>query len=107
MSELIKTNKMKLRFTQKIKDNWLKALKSGDYNKNQAGLINKDRTRHCCLAVLSEIHQEAEFPYKFLNNTIGVQITGDLCEANDVKNPISKDGYEESIALIEKLPVTK
>lgn len=47
-----------LKFTKELKENWLNALKSGDYKQVPQQL--KTNFGHCCLGVLAEIHPDLQ-----------------------------------------------
>ena len=75
-----------MKFTLKIKREWLKALKSGKYIQLQHSFvdhISENATQHCCLAVLGEISNKGKYPICISSCTSGI-----LIEANDI---ISKD----------------
>jgi len=117
-----------MKFTQEIKDNWLKALKSGEYkqgfnmlvtNKTNTGLEEGEDKYHCCIGVLGEITEglsnypricgEEEGgennPYTFLENTIGDTLTTNLFKVND-RTPLNElRDYSNVIPLIEALEV--
>lgn len=95
-----------MKFTKKIKEDWLNALKSGKFKQGFGELVSGDR--HCCIGVLGEIHpklkasgfdmeeqnllndtEDEENPYGFLNKTIGHKLMTDLYERND------EDEFEE------------
>ena len=116
---LIKNNIMR-KFTQEVKDNWLNALKSGNYKQGYGSLEGKinNEVRHCCIGVLGDIHPELSnygseaCPYKFLEETVGEASVNNLWERNDdygIKRfgrpEDYKDDYSNVIPLIEALPV--
>jgi hypothetical protein len=118
------------KFTQKIKDLWLTALKSGDYTQGFHALVTHigDKKQYCCIGVLGEVcsflsNSEREenndlCPYKFLHEAgINLQIasrqesTG-LISINDSaeSKQALKEGkpdYSLIIPLIEALVVKK
>lgn len=107
---------MKLRFTKEIKDNRLKALKSGEYIRHTGTLKGPSLDEYCCIGVLGQIHpnlkptafgKEDENPYSFLINTVGKKNNDELHKANDSVPESLDKGYSCVIPLIEKLPVTK
>lgn len=107
------------KFTQEVKDDWLKALKSGKYIQARGNLYNSvqepeyNKKGHCCIGVLGVIHpklsNEGNYkkdPYNFLNSTIGVKKTADLYLINDRSYDFNKSDYSNVIPFIEKLEVT-
>lgn len=107
-----------MKFTQEIKDNWLKALKSGEYIQGTACLQYLDPKdgihKHCCIGVLGDIHPDLindamigidKNPYEFLKNSIGPEITSELWKTNDGKYDENMSDYLNVIPLIESLPV--
>jgi len=112
-----------MKFTQEIKDNWLKALKSGDYKQGFGRLVCNESNHdweegeakyHCCIGVLGEITEglsnysrvsgEGVSPYRFLENTIGEALTSNLFLTNDRPQNKLRD-YSNVIPLIEDLKV--
>jgi hypothetical protein len=102
-------------FTQKVKNDWLNALKSGDFIQGQCSLkyIDKnDETRHCCIGVLGEIHpslktnpnDQNENPYYFLEYNLGDSEVEEIWKTNDNTFSHSKPDYSNVIPLIELLP---
>lgn len=49
--------------TQEMKDRWLEALRSGDYNKGEVSLksFEDGKVCHCAIGVLLEIHPDFDF----------------------------------------------
>lgn len=101
------------KFTQEIKDNWLKNLKSGQFIQGQFYLENNGR--HCCIGVLGCTIEGLDNnldvdelnltnPYNFLIKTIGERALMELYVAND-KEGLIKPDYSNVIPLIEALPV--
>jgi hypothetical protein len=102
-----------MKFTQLIKDNWLTALKSGEYT--QTVSVLKNDKGHCCIGVLAEVteglscneSQRSEDPYHFLIKTIGTKAMQKLWGKNDsLKNEDTPD-YRNVIPLIEELKTKK
>ena len=112
-----------MKFTQEIKNNWINALKSGEYKQGFGGLVvdkngyslHNDETEkfHCCIGVLGEItegltnknYDETDSPYDFLRSTIGAEKMVKLYHKNDERpRNIARD-YSNVIPLIEALEV--
>lgn len=104
------------KFTQEIKDNWLKALKSGKFTQCTGRLkkhsMNNTIT-YCCIGVLGEITEGLEIkefnktkscPYHYLNNTIGIDTVKELYTLNDHTLSPNKD-YSNVIPFIKELKV--
>lgn len=108
------------KFTQEIKDNWLKALKSGKYKQGFGKLttIVNGEIRHCCIGVLGDCTEGLEAktspehsnPYNFLIDN-GIQTT-EIWIINDlpdyqkrVLGELQEPDYSNVIPLIEQLPV--
>lgn len=113
-----------MKFTEEIKQNWIKALESGDYIQGKAGLVSKKnskwsisgKTEYCCLGVLGKItpglsedikinvENLSTCPYYFMTNNFGTN-TG-IIKANDNweywKNNPPQD-YSNVLPLIRKL----
>ena len=113
---------MENKFTQEIKDDWLDALKSGNYTQARGKLVVTSKNRdskvgHCCIGVLgdvcsflnnkefSETCENKENPYYFLK-TNGINVSK-LWRQNDTTYDINKPDYSNVIPLIESLPVVK
>lgn len=109
---------MEQKFTQEIKDNWLKALKSGKYKQGFGQLYHKPDNSFCCIGVLGDIMEDLDnehssssidtkSPYVFLRNTIGRENTDMLCQHNDrIQYGLDDERkYSNVIPLIEKLPI--
>lgn len=110
-----------LKFTQEIKDKWLEALKSGKYIQGFGALVAKedDKTYHCCLGVLGEIHSGLNnninrvgviSPYTFLaRNNVDYKFiyhTNDDCNyVVKVRSGEQERNYSNVIPIIEQLPV--
>lgn len=107
------------KFTQEIKDKWLKALKSGEYIQGFHRLVDSTNSTYCCIGVLGDTipglnntwNKECpeSSPYSFLKNTIGYDLQRDLYLTNDnldYRNT-GKKYYSNVIPLIEQLPVTE
>jgi hypothetical protein len=114
------------KFTQEIKDKWLKALQSGEYKQGFNCLYNyaydhnsdKDISCHCCIGVLGEIVQGLDnnsiegipdangiSPYDFLKDTIGYDNMHDIYYTNDnINAPVARD-YSNVIPIIKSLPL--
>ena len=95
-----------MEFTKEIKQNWLKALKSGKYKQLCSGQY-VDSNKHCCLAVYGEINKirfedTVNYFYKFL----GVEKYNNLISTNDkdYNSKSYKFDYSNVIPLIEALP---
>ena len=110
---------MERKFTQEIKDNWLKALKSGEYKQGFAELFTRSDNSHCCIGVLGcviglkggigEDYNLDNSAYNFLEDTIGKEKLRDLYTTND-EMYYRKEGnrdYRNVIPMIELLPVTE
>jgi len=120
-----------LKFTQEVKDNWLKALKSGKYTQGFTKLISKKgeqynisgKTEYCCIGILGKIHPDlrchseksSKNPYQFLVNNFSSSVVSDLYKANDeiffkeqmfLKEKNYPQDYSNIIPLIEKLKVS-
>jgi hypothetical protein len=102
-----------MKFTQKIKDDWLTALKSGEYT--QITGILTDCEGHCCIGVLGEIteglscnpNEGATSPYDFLVPNIGQNVMENIWRENDMlKKGVDKPDYSNVIPLIEELKIT-
>lgn len=101
------------KFTQEIKDNWLKALKSGKYKQGFYNLVSDETIgkTYCCIGVLADcteglncnLTDPTNSPYNFLEKTIGNELMVELYRTNDKGNP--KRDYSNVIPLIEALPV--
>lgn len=102
-----------LKFTQKIKDQWLEALKSGKYTQCSAQLENNGA--FCCIGVLGVIHpklnnssnNDDKDPYIFLSRNLGVGMDDKIYRMNDKTFDKNKPDYSNVIPLIESLPVQK
>lgn len=103
-----------MKFTKEIKDNWLKALKSGEYTQGYRMLVTPCRTRHCCIGVLGEVTEglsnngDGKNPYEFLEDTIEIELGGDLWRLNDKNYSLPNDprDYANVIPFIENLKTT-
>jgi hypothetical protein len=106
-----------LKFTKELKENWLNALKSGQYK--QTGMMLKRDEGHCCLGVLAEIHpnlsidksgRNCEFngttcSYTPFTQILTQKVVNELYAEND--NSYEKKGtndFSTVIPLIENLP---
>lgn len=107
-----------MKFTQEIKDKWLKALKSGEYEQFNGQLRNPENHKQCCCIgvlcnVLNEPINEVGMDnlnkdiYEQLHNNITAQLTEKLWRIND-KSYEENDvrDYSEVIPIIEQLPVS-
>ena len=105
------------KFTQEVKDEWVKALESGRYTQGFTNMKYKDRknkTRHCCIGVLGEIYPELhnedtsverkECAYDFLDRN-GIEFQ-DIWKVNDKIDTQPEDlDYSNVIETIKNLPV--
>lgn len=107
---------MELKFTQEIKDNWLNALKSGNYIQGYRRLktkYNENVTHYCCIGVLGNIIPDlGSNIYIFLSKGIGSVAMDKLIELNDGQCPECtnrlpnyKDDYSCVIPFIENLQI--
>lgn len=115
-----------MKFTQEIKDNWLKNLRSGKYVQGFHRLKHLERINeenedeeevltHCCIGVLGDSTEglnnldEANLfcPYYFLEKTIGDDLKKQLWMLNDNSEykKTGKRDYSNVIPFIETLPV--
>lgn len=104
-----------MKFTQEIKDNWIKNLKSGKYQQGFSTLKTVDN-KYCCIGVLADCTEglEIEFsndiditnPYKFLRDNAGDYITTKLWKTNDNDSEEKSYpcDYRNVIPLIESIP---
>ena len=102
-----------MEFTKEIKNNWLKALKSGEF-KQGFGQLKSYEDAYCCIGVLGCItegltedvtDETGQSPYDFLERVIGREKERELYQTND-KIDYQKTGktdYSNVIPLIEKL----
>ena len=103
-----------MKFTKEIKENWLKALKSGDYTQGTGCLLSDGK--HCCIGVLCDIlpnmsiHENGEWidgdsdvGYESLVPMINGQIMGNLATKNDTTIDFAKRDYSNVIPMIEAL----
>lgn len=103
------------KFTQEVKDNWLKALKSGEYTQTKARLCNEDKTAFCCIGVFADINEELNIdtphivaetnPYTVLKRIFGNTLFQKIWTTNDDTFNPKKPDYSNVIPLIESLPV--
>lgn len=102
------------KFTQEVKDNWLEALKSGNFKQGFTELRTPNENAHCCIGVLGEITEglhchyadDKTSPYIFLDDTIGYEKSKELWRANDLNYTENlKRDYSNVIPLIEALEV--
>lgn len=111
----------KRKFTQEIKDQWIAALKSGEYVQGPCRLYNRVDRSHCCIGVLGEIipglsstpTKDIQNPYRFLEETIGVLNCQRLYLRND-KESVNLEypedfprDYSNVLPMIEALEVLK
>lgn len=107
-----------LKFTKEIKENWLAALKSGEYIQGDGRLRITDIDgvcKHCCLGVLASIHPELSIDsdgygcifnddntgYVAFESLLNSDIVDEIWQVNDRKS----DGkYTAVIPLIEAIP---
>lgn len=100
-----------LKFTQKIKDKWLEALKSGKYVQGTGQLYNKKNNTYCCYGVLASIIGDSlEGPISgkahiMIINDCGYIIANTLWKTNDSLTDNENPDYSNVIPLIESLPV--
>lgn len=107
-----------MKFTKQIKEDWLKALKSGKFKQGYGYLVFEDRDdksgkkEHCCIGVLGEITEglsnsviDGDSPYLFLRYNIGDEATENLYRTNDKNKRLENDpqDYANVIPLIENL----
>lgn len=107
-----------MKFTKEIKENWLKALKSGEYTQCKESLHNTteklgNRIGHCCIGVLGDILPfldnnysydcNLKSPYEFLTDNLGHGKTRDIFMRNDNTYNYTKPDYSNVIPLIEQL----
>lgn len=104
-----------MKFTKEIKDNWLKALRSGEFKQGFFALHNKASNTYCCIGVLAEItpglvckvtslsNLDSDNPYRFLRDTVGNAAVRGIINANDTV-PSPKLDYAAVIPLVEALP---
>lgn len=52
-----------------IKEKWIKALRSGEYNQIDGRLASEDGSKHCCLGVLCELGAKEKICKKVINNS--------------------------------------
>lgn len=119
---------MNIQFTQEVKDNWVKALESGNFKQGYTHLetpIAPNEIAYCCLGVLGHItegvtnQRDAKFngkvcPYNFLIKA-GIEVEeiwrlNDKFKPNvDDPNPLRpadyKDDYSNVLEHIKSLPV--
>ena len=109
------------KFTQEIKDNWIKALESGNYKQGYAKLHNRVTETFCCIGVLGDVcdflnndttGDNPTLSYNFLEATIGDVKTKELWRTNDnfqigrnLRPDDYKDDYSNVIGLIKELEV--
>lgn len=94
-----------MRFTEEVKTEWLKDLRSGKYKQIQHDY--KNNRGHCCLAVLEEtckgIFKDSWMDGMTILTESGLlSNSGSLIRANDGEGFDGK--YTNVIPLIEKLP---
>jgi hypothetical protein len=110
----------KFLFTKELKDNWLKALRSGDYEQFNDKLKNSDNNKQmCCLGVLADIHPNIRISKNGENCIVrNKKVSYDpfdemkihngcpahLASRNDNSYRDGKRDYSEVIPLIETLP---
>ena len=112
---------------KEIKEQWLKALRSGEFRQGFSRLVIQPtdylcvsgKTEHCCIGVLGEIIEELDnsygdmdkSPYNFLEVAIGTSKMKNLILINDKGNPRywgMEDypcDYSNVIPIIENLEV--
>lgn len=109
------------KFTQEVKDKWLKALKSGDYTQYHGALSDIDNKQFCCIGVLGEIidgysgneesvcNNIAKNPYDILNDSPVINMEGcnKIWECNDNTFDENQPDFSNVIPLIETLKVEK
>jgi len=109
----------KFLFTKELKENWLKALRSGDYIQHGDKLrSNNNHKRMCCLGVLADIHPDIQIDKKgencivnnineqyepFNNMNLHAGCSVGLTDINDKSYVKGKRDYSEVIPLIETL----
>ncbi len=106
-----------MQFTQEIKDKWLNALKSGEYQQFNGQLRNNGNYKQmCCIGVLCNILNELidesgcdninKDIYQQLNNAISSDKTDELWLTNDNSYDAGVRDYSAVIPIIEQLPVS-
>jgi hypothetical protein len=110
---------MKMKFTQKIKDNWISNLESGKYKQGFGKLKSKTKKgmRFCCIGVLGDCTEgltnnslnvtQCKNPYDFLekNNINAYDL---YCENDNFHYIGSKHtDYRNVIPLIKQLTTTE
>lgn len=104
----IKKNREK--FTEEVKTEWLKALKSGKYIQTSSFLEHKGA--NCCLGVLGVIHpglnnnlssHNEKSPYEYINKCFEGLTENLICDTNDITFNYKKPDYSNVIPLIESL----
>lgn len=109
----------KFLFTKELKENWLKALRSGKYTQYANKLRNpKNHSEMCCLGVLADIHPNLRISkegydcvlgnqYKFYHpfNDMGIRANCkvELAQINDISYFYGIRDYSKVIPLIEQL----
>lgn len=99
------------KFTQEIKNKWLKALKSGEYTQCKVDLEKVDydgKKSHCCIGVLGCIlglNNKSNEPYDFLLENIGYNKLTEIWRLNDKTFNKNKRDYSNVIPLIKTLEV--
>lgn len=100
-----------IKFTQEIKDKWLKALKSGKYIQTDTQLERWDfdnKKLHCCIGVLGDIlgmDNKTDEPYDFLISNLGNEKMTSIYRMNDSTFDIDKPDYSNVIPYIKTLEV--
>jgi len=108
-----------MEFTKEIKNEWIKALESGEYTQGFGALVkNKEisisgKTEHCCLGVLGDIHPGLENkvhgfkkkeninPYRFLDSAVSEYVRSRLVNANDADAFEAQEGkYEQDYSNV-------
>lgn len=114
---------MELKFTQEVKDNWIKALESGNFKQGYHFLVSDDletkQEKYCCIGVLGEVTEglsnkatlsDSINPYRFLEmsgiNLKEIWTLNDRCSTGSSSRPKDyKDDYSNVLEHIKALPI--
>jgi hypothetical protein len=87
---------------KRLRNRWVKALRSGKYTKNKHSLCSPDGKKHCCLGVLYEVAKGKKVPPLMRNNGV---LGDDLATDIGLNVPQSElasrnDGYRSSLRAL-------
>ena len=102
-----------IKFTQKVKNKWIKAMASGEYTQGKGMLKYTDgdgEVCHCALGVLGELYpklMESNIgSYQGFNDLLTSDTTTAIWKKNDKRGTQGNRDFKNIIPFIKEIPVT-